>query len=147
VLRGTDFSSGRADSQYLRMALADSFLARSNSNDDAIKILDDIAVTERSDPSVVLKAAIWSSKAFRRLGEIFPSPKLTARLVHGLDVLNHANRQLRSAFLDEIERIVPHTDTSNALLHQQSKEIAKALKPHTPSVVPRIKIPNTRPHC
>jgi acyl carrier protein len=114
---------GRADSQYLRMALVDSLLAGSNYN-DAVEILDNIVATEPDNPPLVLKAAIRLSKVHRRLGEEFLSPKITAGLAHGLQVLDEANDELRSAFVEEIERNVSHANTRNILFYQRYQKFS-----------------------
>jgi hypothetical protein len=138
----------RADSQYLRIALADSLLAGSNYN-GAVEVLDGVIAVERGDPSVVLKAALRLSKAHQRLSKVFPSPKITFRLAHRLQVLDQANDELRSAFTEEIERNVSQVDTSNVLLYSTNKVkiLQKHSELHATGVTPKTKFAKTRTHC
>jgi hypothetical protein len=115
----------RADTQYLQVALADSLLVRSEYG-GAIEILNDIA-TKSNDPSISLKAIIRLSKAHRRVGEIFPAPKIITELTRGLQVLNNMDEELRSAFMEELECNVSRVGPDIAPIYQETQQIVKEI--------------------
>lgn len=90
----------RADTQYLRIALADSLIADSK-YDEAIGILHIMLPGELS-ASLAVKISLRLSKAYRRIGEVFPSPKITQSLSEGLLRLIEVSNQLRAAYIEEL---------------------------------------------
>jgi predicted esterase len=109
----------RAETRYLKIALADSLLASSNYV-AAVEVLDDVLADENAEPLITIKAAIRLSKAERRLGKDFPSARITAKMTHGLQLLDHAPDTLRSAFIEEVVCNVARFDTANVLSYQQA---------------------------
>jgi hypothetical protein len=116
---GTD---DRAETRYLKVALADSLLAGSNYV-AAVEVLDDLLADEKAESLIIIKAAIRLSKAERRLGKDFPSARITAKMIQGLQLLDHAPYTLRSALIEEVVCNVAWFDAANVLSYQQALDL------------------------
>jgi hypothetical protein len=118
----------RPDSQYLQIILADTLLAKANYV-DAAELLERVFSSELSASSpVVMKATLRKAKIHRRLGEVFPSQKVTSNITHGLQALGQVNDGLRSAFMDEINRNIVRIDSRNTPMYQEAQELADVLE-------------------
>lgn len=112
----------------MRIVLADTHLAKLNYTGAAETLKDVLSRGEVTSSSVVLKAAVRISKIHRRLGEVFPSQKVTSNLAHGLQALDWVNDELRCDFLDEISRNIARVDRRNIPLYQQTQNLAYILE-------------------
>jgi hypothetical protein len=116
----------RADTLYLRVALADSFLAASE-YESAIELLSDLLQNAQPDqPSIIAMLIVRLSKAHRRLGEPFLSPNTSNALPRGIKALGQVSKSLRLALIEEIGCNIDSMDVSDVQrrkLHESLEKI------------------------
>lgn len=87
---------------FLKIALADALLADA-SYGAAVEILESAQSAGLQNSTMIVTVAIRLSKAQRRLGEVFPSPKIIDALLGGLKWISQVSSRLRLAFIEEIQ--------------------------------------------
>jgi hypothetical protein len=115
----------RADSSYLLVSLADSLMAGSR-YDEAIAIFQGLLDTELP-PSLVVKISLRSSKAERRMGEIFPSPKITHSLSKGISRLPEVSARLQNVFAEELLCNIQSREYEDFQIDQSVQEMKSTL--------------------
>jgi len=108
-------------SLFLKIALADVLLADSR-YEAAIEVLNSLFSVGMHYSSTNVTVATRLSKAHRRLGEVFPSRKITEVLLRGLKDLPHVSKSLQLAFIEELQCNLSTVDIGDFPAYQKLHE-------------------------
>ena len=117
----------RADTLYIRVALADSLLASSN-YEAAVEVLESLLDAVDVDASLSVKVILRLSKAQRRLGKICPGTQIMKVLVQGLQILHDVSGRLQCAFLEEMLCVLSHADIVEEPFRHHAQNICGFIK-------------------